>query len=175
MGAHRTSTTPEYTRATAGQSHMVSGLKSWISPRVGPDGTAPGPWGTGRAGAGLPGPLLPSKIQPEALLWAPDAKEKSFILASSQLFHLLNADRWMPPVWSQATEASRDGSTLLAKAYGGRREMGSQFPKPTVLREKSQLLDWRQQAPVVLQWARGWGHPTPSLSCWCCGGCMHHG
>ena len=47
VGAHRASTTPEYTRATAGQSHMVSGLKSWISARVGPDGTAPGPLGHG--------------------------------------------------------------------------------------------------------------------------------
>ena len=175
MGAHRASTSPEYTRAIAGQNHMVSGLKSWISPRVGPDGTAPGPWGTGRAGAGLPGPLLPSRIQPEALVWAPDAKEKSFILASSQLFHLLSADCWMPPVQSQATEASRDGSTVLAKADGGRRGMGSRLPEPTVLRERSQLLDWGSRYLWGLQWARGWGHPTPSLSCWCCGSCMHHG
>lgn len=43
VGAHRASTTPEYTLAIAGQSHMVSGLKSWISARVGPDDTAPGP------------------------------------------------------------------------------------------------------------------------------------
>ena len=148
VGAHRASTTPEYTRATAGQSHMASGLKSWISARVEPDGTAPGPWGTGRAGAGLPGLLLPSKTQPEALVWAPDAKEKRFILASSQLFHTLSADRWMPPVRSQATESSRDGSAVLAKADGGRREMGSRRPKPTVRHERSQLLDWGQQAPV---------------------------
>lgn len=102
----------------------------------------------GRAGAGLPGLLLPSRIQPEALVWAPDAKEKHFILASSQLFHMLSADRWMPPVWSQATESSRDGSTMLAKADGGRREMGSRSPKLTVCHERSQLLDWGQQAPV---------------------------
>lgn len=137
VGAHRASITPEYTRAIVGQSHVVSGLNSWISARVGPDVTAPGPWGTGKAGAGLPGLLLPSRTQPEALIWAPDAKEKHFILASSQLFHMLSADRWMPPVGSQATESSRDESTVLAKANGGRREMGSRRPKPTVRHERS--------------------------------------
>lgn len=133
------------------------------------------PWGTGRTGAGLPGLLPSSKTQAEALVWAPDAKEKRFILASSQLFHTLSADRWMPPVRSQATESSRDGSAVLAKADGGRGKWAADAPsRPCVMRGVSSWTGgsrhlWGQQ------WTRGWGHPTPSLPCWCYGGCMHHG
>lgn len=111
--------------------------------------------------------------QPEALvLQAPDAKRRA--VWPAQLFHLLSADCWMPPVQSQATEASRDGSTVLAKADGGRRGMGSRLPEPTVLREAS---SWTGAAGTCggCSGHEGWGHPTPSLSCWCCGSCMHHG
>lgn len=103
---------------------MVSGLKSWTRPGLGLMALLQAPGAQGEQVLAFPGPLLPSRIQPAHV--GHQMPEKSFILANSVFTCWMIAG--CHPVQSQATEASRDGSTVLAKTDGGRKRDGQPTP-----------------------------------------------